>query len=126
MQANYGEIQARQAQQAALREAQARSAGTVEAARIRAESEAEERANRPVEYPNDIYGWESKVADSLGQGASSAIRSDIAKIVEDYRANDIDEKMPSAAAIMQMWNTLNPRDPAATFVQEYVTRTYGR
>jgi hypothetical protein len=126
MQANYGEIQQRQAQAAALREAQSRAAGTIEAARIRAESEAAERANEPKTYSNDIYGWESKVADSLGAGASSAIRSDIAAIVEDYRANDIEERMPSPAAIMQMWNKLNPRDPAATFVQEYVTRTYGR
>jgi hypothetical protein len=122
MQANYGEIQARRAQEAALREAQARAAGTAEAARIRAEADA----NKPIEYSNDIYGWESKVTDSLGQGASSAIRSDIAKIVEDYRANDIEERMPSAAAIMQLWTSLNPRDPAATFVQEYVQRTYGR
>jgi hypothetical protein len=126
MQANYGEIQARKAQAAALREAQARAAGTAEAARIRAEADAAERENAPIEYSNDIYGWESKVADNLGQGASSAIRSDIAKIVEDYRANDLEDRMPSAAAIMQLWNSLNPRDPAATFVQEYVQRTYGR
>jgi hypothetical protein len=128
MQANYGEIQQRQAQAAALAAAQARSAGTIEAARIRAEAEAAERANEPKTYANDIYGWEEKVADNLGEGASSAIRSDIADIVARYRNSEenIDRKMPSADLILQRWNKLNPGDPAATFVQEYVQRTYKR
>lgn len=130
MQANYGEIQARQAQQAALREAQARSAGTIEAARIRAEADAakrqaelQEEADKPKTYSNDIFGWEERVSDNLGANAAAAIRSDIAKIVATYRRNNFDN-MPSTELIQQRWNRLNPGDPAAPFVQQYIKLTY--
>jgi hypothetical protein len=119
MQANYGEIQNRRAQEAALREAQARSAGTVQAARIRAEAEA----NQPKDYSNDIYGWEERVGDNLGPAATSAIRDDIAKIVATYRTNNFG-KMPSKELIQQRWAKLNPGEPAAPFVQQYIDLTY--
>ena len=112
-QANYNEVQQRQAQQAALRAAQARAAGSI----------ATPKSTGPKTYSRDIYGWEQKVNDNLGSGAASAIRQDIASIVAKYRTNN-KGKMPTAAIIMQRWNKLNPGDPSAGFIQEYVDRTY--
>jgi regulator of protease activity HflC (stomatin/prohibitin superfamily) len=96
MQANYGEIQARRAQAAALREAQARAAGTAEAARIRAEADA----NQPTEYSDDVLGWELKVSDAGGD--ATAIRSRLAQIVSRYRATN-DGEMPSREIINQRY-----------------------
>jgi hypothetical protein len=117
MQANYGEIQNREAQRAALAAAQARSAGTVEAARIRAEADA----NKPPSYSRDIYGWEQKVSDA---GIDpSAIRNDIAAIVQRYRKANNSEQ-PSAATIYQKWQRKNPNDPTASLINEYIRYTY--
>ena len=120
-QANYGEIQSRRAQEAALQEARARAAGQAEAARI----EAESRANEPVEYSKDIYGWEQRTTDALGPGVASMIADDVSTIVETEIANDIEGRVPSPAKIIQAWKKLNPGDPAAPFVQDYIQRTYG-
>jgi hypothetical protein len=117
MQANYGEIQARQAQAAALREAQARAAGTAEAARIRAEADAAE----PKTYANNLTGWEQKVSD-ISPGAADVIRSDIQKIVKKWRENE--GQMPSRAAIYQRWQALNPGDPSFDLVNEYIKLAY--
>jgi hypothetical protein len=119
-QANYAEIQQRKAQEAAIKEAQARSYGQVEAARI----EAEAKANEPVEYSKDIYGWEQRVADSLGPDVSSLISDDVTAIVSGLPLSD-DGFLPKPAQIFQEWKKQNPGDPAAPFVQEYIQRTYG-
>jgi hypothetical protein len=100
MQANYGEIQARRAQEAALREAQARAAGTAEAARIRAEAEA----NQPTEYSEDTLGWELKVRDAGGD--PSAIRQRLQGIVANLRKADTEGKMPSQELINQRYQKL--------------------
>jgi hypothetical protein len=124
-QANYAEIQQRKAQEAAIKEAQARSYGQVEAARI----EAEAKANEPVEYSKDIYGWEQRVSDSLGPDASSAISSDVAALVDEIVSSDrnlsSEGRLPTPAQIIQRWKSLNPGDPAAPLVQQYIQLTYG-
>jgi hypothetical protein len=124
-QANYGEIQQRKAQEAALREAQIRAAGQAEAARI----EAEAKANMPVDYEKNIYGWEQRVADSLGPDASSAISADVAALVDEIMSSSntlyTEGRTPTPAQIIQRWKTLNPGDPAAPLVQQYIQLTYG-
>jgi hypothetical protein len=100
MQANYGEIQSRKAQEAALREAQARAAGTAEAARIRAEAEA----NQPTEYSEDTLGWELKVRDAGGD--PGAIRQRLQGIVASLRKADTEGKMPSQELINQRYQKL--------------------
>ena len=123
MQANYGEIQARQAQEAALREAQARSAGTVEAARIRAEAEAAERENAPKSYANNLTGWEQKVSDVIAPGAADAIRNEVQDIVKQWRKNN-GNRMPDRAAIYQRWLARNSGDPSFDLVNEYIKLAY--
>ena len=115
-QANYGEIQQRRAQEAAIKEAQARAYGQAEAARI----EAEAKANEPKKYSDDIYGWEQRVNDALGSGVSSMISDDIAAVVDGLSPDS-----RSASQIFQAWKQSNPGDPALPFVQEYIRRIYG-
>jgi hypothetical protein len=121
MQANYGEIQARRAQAAALREAQARAAGTAEAARIRAEAEAEERANAPIEYPEGVLGWDLKVTDAGGNPIE--IRERLRKIVANLRAASGDE-MPSRELINQRYQKLHGDMGDAGYANELVRLIY--
>ncbi len=117
MQANYGEIQARRAQEAALREAQARAAGTAEAARIRAEAEA----NQPTEYSDDVLGWELKVSDAGGN--ATAIRSRLAQIVSRYRAAN-DGEMPSREIINQRYQKQFGNEGDTGYANELVRLIY--
>ena len=119
-QANYGEIQQRKAQEAALKEAQARAYGQAEAARI----EAEMKANMPPDYEKDIYGWEQRTNDNLGPGAASAIADDITTIVDTTKPTKVGSPL-TPAQIIQVWKKANPGDPSLPFVQEYIQRTYG-
>jgi hypothetical protein len=118
MQANYGEIQNRQAQQAALREAQARSAGTVQAARIRAEAEA----NQPAEYSDDVLGWELKVRDAGGD--PTVIRDRIASIVGRLRAGDKKKQLPSRQLINQRYQKLYGNEGDTGYANELVRLIY--
>lgn len=122
MQANYGEIQNRRAQQAALAEAQARAAGTAEAARIRARAEREARENAPVEYSDDVLGWELKVRDAGGD--PTAIRDRIASIVAKFRANDVDRKLPSRQVINQRYQKLYGNQGDTGYANELVRLIY--
>jgi hypothetical protein len=105
MKANYDAIQTRKAQEATLRAAQARAAGTAEAARIRAEAEA----NKPIEYPEGPIGWDLKVTDAGGDPA--AIRDRLRKIVANLRGSD--GEMPPRELINQRYQKLygNSQDP---------------
>jgi hypothetical protein len=118
MQANYGEIQARRAQEAALREAQARAAGTAEAARIRAEAEA----NQPTEYPEGTIGWDLKVTDAGGNPAE--IRERLRGIVAKLRADDRESKMPSRELINQRYQRLYGDRGDAGYANELVRLIY--
>jgi hypothetical protein len=122
MQANYGEIQQRQAQAAALREAQSRAAGTIEAARIRAESEAAERENAPIEYPDGVIGWDLKVTDAGGNPGE--IRERLRGIVAKLRADDREGKMPSRELINQRYQRLYGDRGDAGYANELVRLIY--
>jgi hypothetical protein len=115
MQANYGEIQARRAQEAALREAQARAAGTAEAARIRAE-------NEPVEYPEGVIGWDLKVTDAGGNPVE--IRERLRSIVANLRAADPEGKMPPRNLINQRYQKLHGDKGDAGYANELVDLIY--
>lgn len=114
--ANYSEVQARRAQQAALAAAQARAAGTAQAAQIRANADA----NKPVEYANTLTGWEQKVTDN-GIPAD-AIREEIRAIVAAYRKKN--SRTPDRATIFQKWSTANPGDPTYDLVNQYIKLAY--
>jgi hypothetical protein len=117
MQANYGEIQARKAQEAALREAQARAAGTAEAARIRAEADA----NKPTEYPEGVIGWDLKVTDAGGNPIE--IRERLRKIVASLRAGN-DDEMPPRNLINQRYQKLYGNMGDAGYANELVDLIY--
>jgi hypothetical protein len=118
-QANYGEIQQRKAQEAAIKEAQARSYGQIESARI----EAEAKANEPAEYSKDIYGWEQRVNEQFEEGAAAEFASGVTTIVQNYL--DENNEMPTPAQIIQLWRAANPGFPANSLIQEYIKITYG-
>ena len=119
-QANYGEIQQRRAQEAAIKEAQARAWGQAEAARI----EAEAKALEPKNYSDDIYGWEQRSWDN--QFDPNMIASDVSVAFDAIPPNEwASPSGPSTAQIFQSWKKLNPGDTALPFVQEYIQRTYG-
>ena len=122
MQANYGEIQARRAQAAALREAQARAAGTAEAARIRAKAERQERENAPVEYSDDVLGWELKVRDAGGDPVT--IRERLADIVGAYIEDDVEGKAPSRAVINERYQRLYGKQGDTAYANELVRLIY--
>jgi multidrug efflux pump subunit AcrB len=118
MQANYGEIQQRQAQAAALREAQARAAGTAEAARIRAEADA----NKPIEYPEGVLGWDLKVTDAGGN--PNEIRERLRGIVAKLRAADKKKNMPTRQQINQRYQRLYGDQGDAGYANELVKLIY--
>jgi hypothetical protein len=118
-QANYAEVQQRKAQEAAIKEAQARSYGQIESARI----EAEARANEPVEYEKNIFGWEQRATDA-GYN-TSMISDDIAEIVSTMPADVDTGGLPRASEIFQQWKRLYPGMPSTPFVREYIELTYG-
>jgi hypothetical protein len=119
-QANYGEIQQRRAQEAAIKQAQASAWGQAEAARI----EAENRALEPKEYSNDIYGWQERSSDAGFD--PTMISDDISTVYDSIAPVDwATDSGPSAAQLIQAWKKLNPGDPALPYVQEYIQRIYG-
>jgi hypothetical protein len=122
MQANYGEIQQRQAQAAALREAQSRAAGTIEAARIRARAERQERQNAPIEYPEGVLGWDLKVTDAGGN--PNEIRERLRGIVAKLRADDKKGNMPSRQLINQRYQRLHGDQGDAGYANELVKLIY--
>jgi hypothetical protein len=116
MKANYDEIQARKAQEAALRAAQARAAGTAEAARIRAEADA----NKPIEYPEGPIGWDLKVTDAGGNPGE--IRERLRGIVAKLRGPD--GEMPSRQQINQRYQKLYGNMGDAGYANELVDLIY--
>jgi hypothetical protein len=117
-QANYGEMQQRKAQEAAIKEAQARSYGQIEAARI----EAEAKGNEPKNYSNDIFGWEQRVDDIYEQGAAQAFADQVTTLVQGMVDNG-DDITPTA--IIQKWKSMYPGNAANSLIQEYIRITYG-
>lgn len=117
-QANYGEIQQRRAQEAAIKEAQARAWGQAEAARI----EAEAKGNEPKNYSNDIFGWEQRVDDIYEQGAAQAFADQVTALVQGMVDNG-DDITPTA--IIQKWKSMYPGNAANSLIQEYIRITYG-
>jgi hypothetical protein len=119
-QANYGEIQQRRAQEAAIKQAQASAWGQAEAARI----EAENRALEPKEYSDDIYGWEQRSWDNNFD--PNMIATDVSVAFDAIPPNTwATPSGPSTAQIFQSWKNLNPGDIALPFALEYIQRTYG-
>jgi hypothetical protein len=119
-QANYGEIQQRKAQEAAIKQAQASAWGQAEAARI----EAEAKALEPKNYSDDIYGWEQRSWDNNFD--PNMIASDVSVAFDAIPPSSwASPSGPSTAQIFQSWKKLNPGDTALPFVQEYIQRTYG-
>jgi hypothetical protein len=119
-QANYGEIQQRRAQEAAIKQAQASAWGQAEAARI----EAENRALEPKDYSDDIYGWEQRSWDNNFD--PNMIATDVSVAFDAIPPNTwATPSGPSTAQIFQSWKNLNPGDIALPFALEYIQRTYG-